>query len=52
MAYIRTEQLILNKKLALSIDTLLVSCMSRMIKYIAIEDYNVNFHFLQVLQIG
>ena len=33
----------------LSIGTLLASCMSRMNEYIAIEDDNVKFHFLQVL---
>ena len=38
--------------LALSIGTILVSCMSRMSEYIAIEDGNDTSHFLQVLVIG
>ena len=36
----------------LSIGTLLVSCMSRIIEYIAIEDDSVIVHFLQVLRFG
>ena len=49
---INFQRPIVLKSIDFSIGTLLASCMSHMTDYIAIEDDNISFYFLQVLQIG